>query len=96
MVVAADTHASIARATYLLPTLCAHLLAHHCWLADDTVRLLAAANTHAPAFPPAFPASPEYAHLLAPGAWLYTITDVPELGEWMVSGMLVIYIILFD
>ena len=26
----------------------------------------------------------EYAHLLAPGGWLYTITDVPELGEWMV------------
>ncbi|PNH06732.1 tRNA (guanine-N(7)-)-methyltransferase [Tetrabaena socialis] len=25
----------------------------------------------------------EYAHLLAPGGWLYTITDVPELGEWM-------------
>jgi tRNA (guanine-N7-)-methyltransferase len=28
----------------------------------------------------------EYAHLLAPGAWLYTVTDVPELGAWMVSG----------
>jgi hypothetical protein len=28
----------------------------------------------------------EYAHLLAPGGWLYTITDVPELGEWMVRG----------
>ena len=26
----------------------------------------------------------EYAHLLAPGGMLYTITDVPELGEWMV------------
>ncbi|GLC33046.1 hypothetical protein PLESTB_000376800 [Pleodorina starrii] len=25
----------------------------------------------------------EYAHLLAPGGWLYTISDVPELGEWM-------------
>lgn len=23
---------------------------------------------------------------MAPGGWLYTITDVPELGEWMVSG----------
>lgn len=22
---------------------------------------------------------------MAPGGWLYTITDVPELGEWMVS-----------
>lgn len=29
----------------------------------------------------------EYAHLLAPGAWLYTITDVPELGEWMRSKL---------
>lgn len=28
----------------------------------------------------------EYAHIMAPGGWLYTITDVPELGEWMVSG----------
>jgi hypothetical protein len=27
----------------------------------------------------------EYAHLMAPGGWLYTITDVPELGEWMVG-----------
>lgn len=27
----------------------------------------------------------EYAHIMAPGGWLYTITDVPELGEWMVS-----------
>jgi tRNA (guanine-N7-)-methyltransferase len=26
----------------------------------------------------------EYAYLLAPGALLYTITDVQELGEWMV------------
>ena len=26
----------------------------------------------------------EYAHLLAPGGWIYTITDVPELGAWMV------------
>lgn len=26
----------------------------------------------------------EYAHIMAPGGWLYTITDVPELGEWMV------------
>ncbi|GLI65576.1 hypothetical protein VaNZ11_009148 [Volvox africanus] len=25
----------------------------------------------------------EYAHVLAPGGWLYTISDVPELGEWM-------------
>ncbi|KXZ57036.1 hypothetical protein GPECTOR_1g97 [Gonium pectorale] len=25
----------------------------------------------------------EYAHLLAPGGWLYTISDVPELGDWM-------------
>ena len=25
----------------------------------------------------------EYAYLLAPGGWLYTVTDVPELGEWM-------------
>ena len=23
---------------------------------------------------------------MAPGGWLYTITDVPELGEWMVRG----------
>lgn len=30
----------------------------------------------------------EYAHIMAPGGWLYTITDVPELGEWMVSLML--------
>lgn len=29
----------------------------------------------------------EYAHLLAPGGWLYTITDVPELGEWMRSKL---------
>lgn len=28
----------------------------------------------------------EYAHIMAHGGWLYTITDVPELGEWMVSG----------
>lgn len=28
----------------------------------------------------------EYAHIMAPGGWLYTITDVPELGEWMVSA----------
>jgi hypothetical protein len=28
----------------------------------------------------------EYAHIMAPGGWLYTITDVPELGEWMVRG----------
>jgi tRNA G46 methylase TrmB len=27
----------------------------------------------------------EYAHIMAPGGWLYTITDVPELGKWMVS-----------
>lgn len=27
----------------------------------------------------------EYAHIMASGGWLYTITDVPELGEWMVS-----------
>lgn len=27
----------------------------------------------------------EYAHLLAPGGWLYTITDVQELGVWMVG-----------
>ncbi len=26
----------------------------------------------------------EYAYLLAPGGWLYTITDVEELGKWMV------------
>ncbi|KAF5842634.1 putative methyltransferase-domain-containing protein [Dunaliella salina] len=25
----------------------------------------------------------EYAYLLAPGGWLYTITDVEELGNWM-------------
>lgn len=25
----------------------------------------------------------EYAYLLAPGGWIYTITDVPELGTWM-------------
>ncbi|PNW80366.1 hypothetical protein CHLRE_07g314550v5 [Chlamydomonas reinhardtii] len=29
----------------------------------------------------------EYAHLLAPGGWLYTISDVPELGEWMKSKL---------
>ncbi|GBF95069.1 tRNA (guanine-N(7)-)-methyltransferase [Raphidocelis subcapitata] len=29
----------------------------------------------------------EYAHLLAPGGWIYTITDVPELGEWMRSRL---------
>ncbi|KAF8064582.1 tRNA (guanine-N(7)-)-methyltransferase [Scenedesmus sp. PABB004] len=29
----------------------------------------------------------EYGHLLAPGGWLYTITDVPELGEWMRSKL---------
>ncbi|KAI8463324.1 MAG: putative methyltransferase-domain-containing protein [Monoraphidium minutum] len=29
----------------------------------------------------------EYAHLMAPGGWLYTITDVPELGEWMRSKL---------
>ncbi|EFJ44653.1 hypothetical protein VOLCADRAFT_82720 [Volvox carteri f. nagariensis] len=29
----------------------------------------------------------EYAHLLAPGGWLYTISDVPELGEWMVAKL---------
>lgn len=28
----------------------------------------------------------EYAYVLTPGGMLYTITDVPELGEWMVSG----------
>jgi hypothetical protein len=28
----------------------------------------------------------EYAHLMAPGGWLYTITDVPDLGAWMVRG----------
>ncbi len=28
----------------------------------------------------------EYAHLMVPGGMLYTITDVPELAEWMVSG----------
>lgn len=27
----------------------------------------------------------EYAYLMAPGGMLYTITDVKELGEWMVS-----------
>ena len=27
----------------------------------------------------------EYAYLLAPGGWLYTITDVEDLGNWMVS-----------
>ena len=25
----------------------------------------------------------DYAYLLAPGGMLYTITDVPELGQWM-------------
>ena len=25
----------------------------------------------------------DYAYLLAPGGILYTITDVPELGQWM-------------
>jgi tRNA G46 methylase TrmB len=30
----------------------------------------------------------EYAHIMAPGGWLYTITDVPELGEWMVRAVL--------
>jgi tRNA (guanine-N7-)-methyltransferase len=25
----------------------------------------------------------EYAHIMAPGGMLYTITDVPELAEWM-------------
>ncbi|GIL92891.1 hypothetical protein Vretimale_14797 [Volvox reticuliferus] len=29
----------------------------------------------------------EYAHLLAPGGWLYTISDVPELGEWMAAKL---------
>jgi len=29
----------------------------------------------------------EYAHLLAVGGMLYTITDVPELGEWMRSKL---------
>jgi tRNA (guanine-N7-)-methyltransferase len=28
----------------------------------------------------------EYAFLLAPGGWLYTITDVEELGQWMVGA----------
>jgi len=28
----------------------------------------------------------EYAHIMAPGGWVYTITDVPELGEWMVRN----------
>ena len=28
----------------------------------------------------------EYAYLLAPGGMLYTITDVQELGDWMVGG----------
>ncbi len=26
----------------------------------------------------------EYAYFLAPGGWLYTITDVEDLGNWMV------------
>eukprot|EP00983_Pelagomonas_calceolata_P017402 545766-Pelagomonas_calceolata.AAC.2 len=25
----------------------------------------------------------EYAYLMAPGGWLYTITDVEDLGNWM-------------
>eukprot|EP00775_Hariotina_reticulata_P002525 gene2525-2827_t len=29
----------------------------------------------------------EYAHIMAPGGCLYTITDVPELGEWMRSKL---------
>ncbi|WIA18882.1 hypothetical protein OEZ85_003555 [Tetradesmus obliquus] len=29
----------------------------------------------------------EYAHIMAPGGWLYTITDVPELGEWILSKL---------
>lgn len=29
----------------------------------------------------------EYAHLLTPGGWLYTITDVEELGIWMRAKM---------
>eukprot|EP00879_Flechtneria_rotunda_P032247 GHRR01035420.1.p1 GENE.GHRR01035420.1~~GHRR01035420.1.p1 ORF type:complete len:177 (+),score=48.18 GHRR01035420.1:36-566(+) len=29
----------------------------------------------------------EYAHVMAPGGMLYTITDVPELGEWMRSKL---------
>ena len=28
----------------------------------------------------------EYAYFLAPGGMLYTITDVKDLGTWMVSG----------
>jgi hypothetical protein len=28
----------------------------------------------------------EYAYVLAPGGMLYTITDVQDLGEWMVRG----------
>jgi hypothetical protein len=28
----------------------------------------------------------EYAYLLAPGGMLYTITDVEELGNWMVGA----------
>ena len=30
----------------------------------------------------------EYAYLLAPGGRMYTITDVPELAEWMKSKVL--------
>lgn len=29
----------------------------------------------------------EYAYVLAPGGMLYTITDVQELGEWMVGTL---------
>ena len=28
----------------------------------------------------------EYAYLLAPGGMLYTITDVKDLGTWMVGS----------
>uniref|UniRef100_A0A7S0YB59 tRNA (guanine-N(7)-)-methyltransferase n=1 Tax=Polytomella parva TaxID=51329 RepID=A0A7S0YB59_9CHLO len=29
----------------------------------------------------------EYAYVLQPGGWLYTISDVPELGDWMKSKL---------
>lgn len=38
-------------------------------------------RAHAPA-----PAWCRYAYLLAPGGWLYTITDVEDLAQWMVRG----------